>query len=108
MTIQDAVSIFSEIDSAANSIDPRGKARRCGVVDHPWGLLCEGPSFSAAAAFARDAANADEGGISFWLPGTFGSLAAAPTTPGLSWVDIYIHPNGPFLRGSPNQSSEAC
>ncbi len=34
---------------------------------------------------------ADEGGLSFWLPGTFGSLAATPTTPGWSWATFYIH-----------------
>src|SRR5580698_5037017 len=34
---------------------------------------------------------ADEGGVSFWLPGNFGSLAAAPGTPGWSWATIYIH-----------------
>ena len=27
-------------------------------------------------------AMADEGGVSFWLPGFFGSLAAAPQQPG--------------------------
>jgi len=27
---------------------------------------------------------ADQGGIGFWLPGTFGSLAATPMQPGLS------------------------
>jgi hypothetical protein len=36
-------------------------------------------------------ARADEGGISFWLPGNFGSLAAAPATPGWSWATIYLH-----------------
>jgi hypothetical protein len=34
---------------------------------------------------------ADENGISFWLPGNFGSLAAAPGTPGWSWATLYIH-----------------
>jgi hypothetical protein len=34
---------------------------------------------------------ADEGGLSFWLPGTFGSLAATPGTPGWSWATFYIH-----------------
>lgn len=34
---------------------------------------------------------ADQGGISFWLPGTFGSLAAAPLVPGWSYGFIYIH-----------------
>jgi hypothetical protein len=35
--------------------------------------------------------NADEGGVSFWVPGLFGSLAAAPLQPGFSWASIYYH-----------------
>jgi hypothetical protein len=38
-------------------------------------------------------AKADEGGVSFWLPGQFGSLAAAPLTPGLTVTEIYYHAN---------------
>ncbi|RJG11068.1 phenol degradation protein [Pseudomonas cavernicola] len=34
---------------------------------------------------------ADEGGISFWLPGQFGALAAVPTKPGWSLPVIYYH-----------------
>ena len=34
---------------------------------------------------------ADEGGVSFWVPGTFGSLAATPQQPGWSFVGIYYH-----------------
>jgi hypothetical protein len=34
---------------------------------------------------------ADEGGLSFWLPGTFGSLSATPATPGWSWATFYVH-----------------
>lgn len=34
---------------------------------------------------------ADDGGISFWLPGQFGALAAAPTEPGWSLPLIYYH-----------------
>ncbi len=34
---------------------------------------------------------ADEGGVSFWIPGFFGSLAATPGAPGWSWVTIYYH-----------------
>ncbi len=34
---------------------------------------------------------ADEGGVSFWLPGNFGSLAAAPGVPGWSFASIYLH-----------------
>jgi hypothetical protein len=37
------------------------------------------------------AARADQGGVSFWLPGTFGSLAATPLTPGWSFTSIYLH-----------------
>ena len=36
-------------------------------------------------------AHADDGGISFWLPGQFGALAAAPVTPGWSLPLIYYH-----------------
>lgn len=36
-------------------------------------------------------ARADENGISFWVPGLFGSLAAVPTTPGWSLGTIYYH-----------------
>jgi hypothetical protein len=34
---------------------------------------------------------ADEAGYSFWLPGSFGSLAAAPQTPGWAFASIYYH-----------------
>jgi len=43
------------------------------------------------ALFAPSSAFADEGGVSFWLPGFFGSLAAAPLQPGLSLTSIYYH-----------------
>ena len=36
-------------------------------------------------------AYADESGVSFWLPGLFGSLAAVPVTPGWSLGSIYYH-----------------
>ncbi len=32
---------------------------------------------------------ADEGGVSFWLPGTYGSLAAVPQTPGWTFGGFY-------------------
>jgi hypothetical protein len=34
---------------------------------------------------------ADEGGVSFWIPGFFGSLAATPATPGWSATEIFYH-----------------
>jgi hypothetical protein len=36
-------------------------------------------------------ARADEGGVSLWLPGTFGSLAAAPLSPGWSLATVLLH-----------------
>jgi hypothetical protein len=36
-------------------------------------------------------AGADEGGVSFWVPGFFGSLAATPQQPGWSEATIYYH-----------------
>ncbi len=36
-------------------------------------------------------AQADESGVSFWLPGFFGSLAAAPQQPGWALTSVYYH-----------------
>src|SRR5262245_24603126 len=47
--------------------------------------------FTAASVLFSQAALADEGGVSFWLPGFFGSLAAAPQQPGWSLTSIYYH-----------------
>ncbi len=44
-----------------------------------------------ALAWTPELALADEGGISFWLPGTFGSLAATPQQPGWSEAITYYH-----------------
>jgi hypothetical protein len=38
-----------------------------------------------------DCALADEGGVSFWIPGLFGSLAATPQQPGWSLATIDYH-----------------
>jgi hypothetical protein len=38
-----------------------------------------------------ETARADEGGVSFWLPGLYGSMAATPAVPGWAWVTIYYH-----------------
>jgi hypothetical protein len=36
-------------------------------------------------------AQADETGVSYWLPGHFGSLAAVPSVPGWSMAEVYYH-----------------
>lgn len=49
-------------------------------------------AFAFALAFLiAGRAFADEGGVSFWVPGFFGSLAAAPQQPGWSWANVYFH-----------------
>jgi hypothetical protein len=40
---------------------------------------------------ANRQALADENGISFWLPGMYGSMAATPLSPGLSVASVYYH-----------------
>lgn len=45
----------------------------------------------AAILFTPGISLADEGGVSFWLPGFFGSLAATPQQLGWSLATIYIH-----------------
>jgi hypothetical protein len=45
----------------------------------------------AGVACAPNLALADEGGVSFWLPGQFGSLAAAPQVPGWSLANVHYH-----------------
>jgi len=45
----------------------------------------------AAITFVFSEAKADEGGVSFWVPGFFGSLAAAPQQPGWALATVYYH-----------------
>lgn len=42
-------------------------------------------------AAASQVALADEGGVSFWLPGLYGSLAAVPQQPGWSFAEVFYH-----------------
>jgi hypothetical protein len=51
--------------------------------------ICGALALVAAASTNR--ALADQGGVSFWVPGFFGSLAATPAQPGWSIADIYYH-----------------
>src|SRR6202040_951139 len=45
---------------------------------------------SATMLFSQ-CALADESGVSFWVPGFFGSLAAAPQQPGWALATVYYH-----------------
>jgi hypothetical protein len=46
---------------------------------------------AVAMTFVSQTSLADEGGVSFWLPGQFGSLAAVPQPPGWSLATVYYH-----------------
>ncbi|MCC8951668.1 transporter, partial [Bradyrhizobium sp. Arg62] len=49
-------------------------------------------ALAALLALSTQAARADENGISFWIPGFFGSLAAVPQqAPGWSVSTVYYH-----------------
>jgi hypothetical protein len=48
-------------------------------------------AFAAALALMPRASLADQDGVSFWIPGFFGSLAAVPLQPGPSLVSMYYH-----------------
>lgn len=55
----------------------------------PWARL--GLLGLLASAAVSSPAFADEAGVSFWLPGQYGSLAAAPGGPGWSLPMVYFH-----------------
>lgn len=44
-----------------------------------------------AVASIPKPALADQGGVSFWVPGLFGSFAASPLQPGFSLATVYYH-----------------
>src|SRR5882757_6946717 len=46
---------------------------------------------AVAIAFSAQTAIADEGGVSFWVPGFFGSLAATPQQPGWTLATVFYH-----------------
>src|SRR4051812_11197572 len=57
-----------------------------------------GPALAKAlvigsAILVPGVATADEGGVSFWVPGFFGSLASTPLTPGFSFAAIGYNTN---------------
>ena len=57
-----------------------------------------------ACAVVSPPALADEGGVSVWLPGQFGSLAAVPGEPGWSLPMVYYHASASASGGRTLQS----
>ena len=67
-------------------IRPKPDARRVHPPLRAW--LC---IIAMALALVPQHSIADEGGVSFWLPGQFGSFAAVPQAPGWSLPLAYFH-----------------
>jgi hypothetical protein len=71
----------------------RGGATAGQAVFHPRVRLRLVTALFAAATIASsaDTSLADEGGVSFWIPGLYGSLAAVPQVPGwaVGIIDLY-------------------
>jgi len=56
--------------------------------------ICAALVGTTALAFSAQEALADEGGVSFWLPGQYGSFSAVPVEPGWSLGSVYYHYSG--------------
>src|SRR5262245_39393400 len=62
--------------------------QRAAVVDHPARRVHNFETGIVGLLFATPA-SADEGAVSFWLPGNYGSFAAVPTDPGGFLLALY-------------------
>jgi hypothetical protein len=80
----DAIRVSVELASAA----PRTTVERVMPRLTVWQALA---SALTIIVVLQQPAKADENGISFWLPGQFGSLSAAPPQPGWSLATVYYH-----------------
>src|SRR6266536_5716035 len=72
------------------NILPRRRISRSGTRTIPSNLIRFIVAL-AAVLLVPGVVKADEGGVSFWVPGFFGSLAAAPQQPGWSLATVYFH-----------------
>ena len=78
------------MESAATSRASSTRPRRALRLPIRSASLCGALAVAAVFSFAPPAA-ADESGVSFWIPGLFGSLAAVPQQAGWSEASIYYH-----------------
>ena len=91
MEHDDPKSAFDLRPSARTSSSPAAPARRVARRTRAW-RRADAPAVGLLLLAAAPAC-ADEGGVSFWLPGMYGSFAAAPAQPGLSIASFYVHPD---------------
>jgi hypothetical protein len=77
------------------------RVRRCDAARRS-GVAVAAVIVAGLIIHAPTTARADEGGISFWLPGLFGSLAAAPQQPGFAlttfWYNDNVHAGADVTR----------
>ena len=72
------------------------KSQASALIPTRWSLA-KGKSSASALLLSvvltlpNSGALADEGGVSFWIPGFFGSLAASPLQPGWAVTNIFYH-----------------
>ncbi len=78
------------MNPTAASLDSRLEQNANLCRAHRPGLICGALMLATLCSFPA-ISRADEGGVSFWLPGLYGSLAAAPQQPGWSAAFIYYH-----------------
>jgi hypothetical protein len=89
---EDRGALMKPTLSALRFFATNGRARS--AESHLWLRLGTALfAFLVAAACATDKALADEDGLSFWIPGFFGSLAAVPQQPGWSLTSILYNTN---------------
>ena len=64
-----------------------------GTMNDRWIRAFAVGALACVMGLASQTAMADEGGVSFWIPGFFGSLAAVPQQPGWSLTDMFYNTN---------------
>jgi hypothetical protein len=77
---------------AAAPLGPRSE-QLAALVRAFRSCLLGGALILAASVSIPGISLADEGDVSFWIPGFFGSLAAAPQQPGWSVASIFYNTN---------------
>ena len=92
----DIPTVFAQVGDPAvmkHSVTPSGlNSERLSIL---WRAIRSVSTCGALALTvvlsASEMSRADEGGVSFWVPGFFGSLAVTPQQPGWSLATIYYH-----------------
>lgn len=67
--------------------------------NHRGGLIVASLLAALSCFYFPCAAAADEAGVSFWLPGQYGSFAAEPSEPGWSFESTYYHASAAASSG---------